>query len=223
MNSHSTFTFRLTQCYLEVARSAMTSFHHPTLTLKKFLEMLGHDPLTNAVFSAVSISVLYSYLSIESFVNYQLYRIWERRNDGSPESDRFLKIIGNVSAYQEIKTHRKVKELGERIKTVCDILGYRKPHEAIPTVWQDFKELIEVSRHFFVHPHPGKEHFQNNVERIFMQTQTKRYVHVAEELLKYLYQSGGKTPPDWLDRNRLLNFKGINILVGAEDGEERRT
>ena len=35
-------------------------------------------------------SVIYSFLSIESFVNYQLFRLWERRNDGTVEAARLL-------------------------------------------------------------------------------------------------------------------------------------
>lgn len=196
------------------------SVHHPSLTQEEFLKAFGPNPLVNAILSVVSISVLYSYLAIESFINYQLYRVWEKRNDGSEESNRFSAIFGDVAAFEALKTHKKSAKLGERIKTLCGILGYQKPHDAIPNVWQDFKELVEASRHFFVHQHPGKEHFQNHVGRIFTKTQAGKYVHVAEELLKYLYRCSRKTPPNWLDRNGLLQFRGIDILVGLE-GEEK--
>jgi hypothetical protein len=220
MESDLKLSYGLTQCYLEVARGAMMSVHHPSLTQKEFLETLGPNPLANAIFSLVSISVLYSYLAIESFINYQLYCVWERRNDGSEESNRFSAIFGNVAAFEAIKTHKKSGKLGERIKTLCGILGYQKPHDAIPNVWQDFKELVEVSRYFFVHPHPGKEHFQNHMGRIFTNSQAGKYAHVAEGLLKYLYRCSGKNPPDWLDRNRLLQFRGIDILLDPQ-GEEK--
>lgn len=147
------------------------SIHHPSLTKDEFLKTFGPNPLANAIFPVVSISVLYSYLAIESFINYQLYRIWARRNDGSEESNRFSAIFGDVATFETLKTHKKSGKLGERIKSLCGILGYQKPHDAIPNVWQDFKELVENSRHFFVHPHPGKEHFQNHVGRIFTKTQ----------------------------------------------------
>lgn len=201
---------------MEVARGAMMSISHMSLTKEEFLKTLDPNPLANAIFSVVSISVLYSYLAIESFINYQLYRIWERRNDGSEQANRFIAIFGDVEAFEALKTHRKSGKLGERIKTLCKILGYQKPHDAVPQVWQDFKELVEVSRHFFVHPHPGKEHFQNHVGKIFKKTEAGKYAHVAEELLKYFYRCSRKTPPDWLDRNGLLQFRGIDVLVGAK-------
>jgi hypothetical protein len=212
-------TYELTHCYLEVARGAMTAIHHPSLTRDEFLEAHGPNPLANAIFSAVSITVLYSYLAIESFINYQLYRVWERRHDGSPEANQLLTSVGDVEDFESLKTHGKIGELGERIKTICEILGYKKPHEEISQVWQEFKELVEVSRHFFQHPYPGKNHFQENVERIFMQTESGKYVQVAEKLIGYLYESGGQTAPEWLSTNTLIGFRGIDMLVGKNAEE----
>jgi hypothetical protein len=131
MDSDLKLCYGLTQCYPKVARGAMTTVHHSSLAQEEFSKTFGPHPLANAIFSVVSIPVLYTYSAIESSINYQLYRVWQRRNDGSDESSRFSAIFGDVAAFEAPKTHKKSDRLGERIKTLCGILGYRKPRGAI--------------------------------------------------------------------------------------------
>jgi hypothetical protein len=207
------FTYNLTHCYLEVARGGMTTIHHPTLSIDEVLEQHGPNPLANAILSAVSITVLYSFLAIESFVNYQLFRVWERRHDGSPEAIRFLEQLGDFPKFEQLKSIDKARELPERLKTLCRVLAFPLPHEAIPDIWRRFTSFAEVSRHFFVHPYPDSSYLQSQMKRIMTETQSGEYVRVAEELLSYLYRSGGKSMPDWLTTNTLLRFKGIELLV----------
>jgi hypothetical protein len=205
-------TYNLSHCYLEVARGSMTTIHHQSGSLDKFLSGHAPEPLANAILSLVSITVIYSYLTIESFVNYQLFRLWKRRHDGSQEAKNFLQELGDPEKFEKLKNHNKVRDLGERLKTLCVLLGYQKPHEAIPETWQKFNDLVETSRHFFVHPHPEKEFFQNNLSRIGMQTKAGEYVKVAEEILSFLYARSRKQPPTWVNCNTLLEFKGVELL-----------
>ena len=158
----------------------MTIQHH--LSLVEFLHKYGHETLINATLSIVSITVIYSYLTIESFINYQLFRIWERRHDDSPESMAFLNLLGDPQDFGALKTKRRTRELGDRLKTLCSILGYNKIHEKRPELWKDFKELIEVSRHFFIHPYPGK-YFQDNLLRIGTQTEGGKYVEIGSSCI----------------------------------------
>ena len=190
----------------------MTIQHH--LSLVEFLHKYGHETLTNAVLSIVSITVIYSYLTIESFINYQLFRIWERRHDDSPESMAFLNLLGDPQDFGALKTEKRTRELGDRLKTLCSILGYNKIHEKRPELWKDFKELIELSRHFFIHPYPGK-YFQDNLLRIGTQTKGGKYVEVAVDILKYLFEQGGKPVPQWVNNNTMIAFKGIDLLTSA--------
>jgi len=197
--------YNLTHDYLEVARGAMTNISHSNLSIED-------NRLINTIFSGVSITIIYSYLAIESFVNYELFKLWERRNDGSNEANLFLDIFDDKKQFKELLKNDKARELKERFKTICKILNYQEPQKTIAPVWQDFNDLVKVSRHFLVHPYPDKEYFQKHMERILEQTKTGKYVSVAENLIKYLYECGGKSPPEWLSKNTLFRLKGIEIL-----------
>lgn len=216
MSDDLKFTYNLTHCYLEVARGGLTAIHHPTLSLDEVLDQHGPNPLVNAILAAASITVLYSFLAVESFVNYQLFRVWERRHDGTPESARFLVQLGDLTKFEQLKSIYKVRELPERIKTLCRVLAFPLPHDAIPNTWRRFTSLVEVSRHFFVHPYPDPAYFQSQMKRIMTETKTGEYVKVAEEILTFLYRSRGKPLPSWVNASTLLRFKGVELLV--DDG-----
>lgn len=201
--------------YLEVARGIISRFPiKHNLTDAELAPKKGEAPLASAVLAVISITVIYSWLTIESYINYHLHQIWLRRYDGSKRSKRFLDLLGAPKHFEELKKHAKIRRLGERIKTLCFILGCKRPHEVDPNLWQDFKKLSELSRHFLVHPHPGKKHFQENIVRILVETNAGKYVDVAVGILRYLYiQIYGKTPL-WLDQNTLIRFEGIDLLPG---------
>lgn len=209
----SRFTLSLTHSYLEMARASITSLGHSELTTDEFIQAHGADPLANAILSVASVTVIYSFLAIESFVNYQLCRLWERRHDGSSGSSKFIEILGDHSRFEDLKNNKKVRTLRSRIKTLCEILGYKKPHEVEPHLWEDFNQLLEVSRHFFIHPLPEGEYFQKNVMRIGLQTQLGKYVNIAKSMIAFLYQQSRKKPPDWLEKNTLIRIPTIELIA----------
>ena len=92
MNSESV-TYNLPHCYLEVARGVFGTVHHP-LGRDGFEKQFGDAPNNNTIFAVVSVSVVFSFLAVEAFVNYQLFRRWESRHDGKPESRRLLEAVG---------------------------------------------------------------------------------------------------------------------------------
>lgn len=208
------FTFSLTHCYLEMARAAAgpLSFHHPTGDLRQVVDTYGLNPIASAILAVVSVVVVYSYLAIESFINYQLYRVWETRTEATIESERFLRLLGDAPSFDRYRTHSRVRDLGERIKVLCEIKGYRKPHEAIPTQWQQFKELAEASRHFLVHPTPEPVHFQGVMKRVLHELPTGRYPDLAVALIAFFYDQARTERPEWLSRNTLIRFRGIDVL-----------
>ena len=214
--SSDKLTFDLTHCYIEVARSALTSFHHQ-LELPDFNEKFGRNVFPNALLAVMSISIVYSYLSVESFVNYQLFQIWQRRRDGSPESGRFLELLGDEEDFENLKSSKRARELGARYKTLCRILAFKSPVETQPTLWQGFKELLELSRHFLVHPYPDKEYFQKNLSRIGGDVEAGRYADIAQRLIGHLYEQSGAKPPIWLGGNTLIRFRGVELLAGKSE------
>ncbi len=90
------------------------------------------------------------------------------------------------------------------------------PHEAIPDAWRRFNELVETSRHFFVHPYPDPVYFSSNMKRIMAETQGGAYVKVVEETLGYFYEKSAQPPPTWLTHSTLLCFRGVDLLVGGD-------
>jgi hypothetical protein len=89
-----------------VERGVLTTVHHSSLTQEEFLKIFGLNLLASAIFSVVSISFLYSYLAIESFINYQLYRALEK--DSSEES-----IQCNLWRRCAIRSPQDPQEIGQ--------------------------------------------------------------------------------------------------------------
>jgi hypothetical protein len=200
-------------CYLEVARAALTPVHANTPASGKDEDLELSPDLVSAKFSMVSISVIYSFLAIEAFVNHELFRLWDRRHDGSVEAKNFLSELNDPSTFEELKGNSKIRELPERIKTLCRLLQFPAPHSAIPHTWRNLSELVRASRHFLVHIYPEPQYFHRNMSRIMSKTQAGAYVRVVEELLSFLWTQGKVTPPPWLTQNTLLRFRGVDLLA----------
>ncbi len=221
MSDEATMFYDLPHCYLEVARGILTTIHFAGDSREDFIVQYGHNPINNALFSLVSISIIYSYLAIEAMANYNLHYYWEKRHDGSPESKILLSLVGDCDEFQILKTNKKTRELGERLKTLCSILGIKKIHEVDPILWRDFKELSDVSRHYLIHPYPDKEVFQNHMERIMSETESGKYIQIAENIMTYFlkisHKGGVFSSPSWLSGNTLLRFRGVDLLVNKKE------
>jgi hypothetical protein len=107
----TTLKYNLTQDYLEVARAALTPIHGKVPVGEDEPAPTLSNELANAIFSVVSITIVYSFLALESFLNYQLFRLWARRADGSEESNRFLSELGDVPDFIQLKSNDKVREV----------------------------------------------------------------------------------------------------------------
>lgn len=209
----ATFRYNLTQDYLEVARAALTTIHGKLPDKDKDP---ASDALANAIFSVVSITVVYSFLALESFLNYELYLLWERRTDGSPESERFLAELGDEPNFKRLKENDKIREVPTRLRTLCRLLGHPEPHKAIADTWHRLGQLVDTSRHFVVHPIPDPNYFNKNMKRIMEGTKSGAYVRVAEEVMSFLYVQSGKVIPPWVKSNQLMRFRGVELLPSAD-------
>lgn len=210
--SSSAIQYNLSQDYLEIARAALTPIHGKVPTGEEEPEPELSNELANAIFSVVSITIVYSFLALESYLNYQLYRLWARRNDGSEESARFLAELGDISEFIRLKRNDKVREVPARLKTICGLLGYPMPHKDIPATWQRLNDLCEASRHFVVHPFPDPDYFNKNMRRMMTETTTGSYVRVVEEIISFLYSKSGVPIPGWVTENQLIRFRGVELI-----------
>jgi hypothetical protein len=212
------FTYNLPQDYLEVARAALSPIHGKVPADAETTP--PSNELLNAVFAAVSVSIVFSFLALESYLNYQLFRLWEGRNKGDATAARFLQELGNPSDFLSLRGSDKAREVPARLKTICRILGFAAPHEAIPDTWRRLKELAEASRHFATHPIPEPAYFQSNMLRIMQETEAGAYVRVVEEVLSFLHKQSGAVVPGWVVRNELIAFRGYDLLP-VQGGSKR--
>ena len=208
--------YNVPRCYLDMARAAMTSLHHP-IGREKFRGKYGVEPIANVKLALVSVSIIYSYLAVEAFVNAQLYLLWARRHDRSPEATRFLSILKDVDNFESLKSSNKVRELGDRINTLCKIMGYKKPHEIDNALWEKYKKLAEVSRHFLVHPYPAPMFFQAHMSRIMEETKAGEYFETASSLIGHLHDQSRKKRPEWLKGNVRFRIRGVDLIEDRKD------
>jgi len=98
--------YNLTQDYLEVARAAITQIHGKVPKGEGGAEPPLSPELANAVFSVVSLTIVYSFLTLESFLNYHLFQLWTRRHDGTEEGNRALTELGDVPEFVGLMQQR---------------------------------------------------------------------------------------------------------------------
>jgi len=95
-----------TQCYLEMSRAVFTS-----IPAHQFEAESDDDIFTAIIFSLTSVTIIYSYLAIESCINYHLYKIWEKRDTDSKVAKRFRnKKISEIMTKTKAGLYVKVAE-----------------------------------------------------------------------------------------------------------------
>jgi hypothetical protein len=174
----------LTQLYLEMARSVFTGIHHPEMkTQEQIMAEEGINLLAGIMFSITTVTVIYSYLALEAFSNYHLYQIWkaskraheaiedlkqknpEQVKNIIPAYNEFDKLYGRYERFEDLK-QTDLRELGERIKVICEAFKIPKVHEVDCELWEEFKGLLEKARHFLVHPFPDPTKFQDMMKTL---------------------------------------------------------
>ena len=200
-------TYSFAQTYLEVARSAVDSLEPEKLGALR--RSRGLNRVANLLFASASLTIIYSYLAVESFVNYHLYQRWiDPQGTAKVELQR---RFPKVQRFDDLRT-TKLRDLRERLKTLCKLLRCRPIHEADPKLWADFTGLFEDSRHFLTHPIPDPVSFQSNMNRVMKKIEGGRYVSVAARVIDHLYRETGASPPEWLKANQTLRLKGLALI-----------
>lgn len=220
----------LTQLYLEMARSVFTGIHHPQMKTQEEIEAEEEfDPIAGTIFSITTVTIIYSYLALEAFSNYHLYRIWEHSREAHkameelkqrdpehtknliPTYDQFYQEYGRYDRFEDLK-QTDLRELGERMKVICDAFKIPKIHEVDTRLWQEFKGLLEKARHFLVHPFPDPTKFQNVMKTILWERKIGEYTQTAQNVIKYFYNQLGKEVPKWVENNTLFLIKDFECL-----------
>lgn len=221
---------RLTQLYLEMARAVFTEIHHPGIkTQEEIMAEEELDPIAGTIFSVTTVTIIYSYLALEAFSNYHLYQIWEhsrmahkamedlKQRDPEhtknikPTYDEFYQEYGKYDRFEDLK-RTDLRELGERIKVICEAFKIPKVHEADARLWQKFKELLEDVRHFLVHPFPDPTKFQEMMKTVLWERKMGEYTQTSQNIIKYFYSRLGKEVPKWVESNSLFLIKSFECL-----------
>jgi len=213
------FTYQLSKIYLEIIRSVISQ---PLQDLYLWYKQSKKDKETqnkflNTGYSILSISCIYSYLSIESFCNWQLWEASKYVNAVKPDINRLRKQGKNLEPlygkkFKPYGSQNYFSELKEKIKDLCKYFKLDTISKQNQNLWDDFSQLLTDTRHFFVHPKPFPEEFQKYMKKILGKQLPIIYVKTAEEILKYFYKNTKRKIPTWLQQNELFKFKGIEIL-----------
>lgn len=213
------FKHQLSKIYLEIARSVVKQSLQDLYiwynqsdksrdTQNKFLDV-GYGIL--------SISCVYSYLSIESFCNKQLFEASEYVKIVKPEIDRLRERGEKLETlygekFRPYEPKKYFSKLKEKIKDLCKYFKLKPISEQNPKLWENFNQILKDSRHFYVHSKPSPEEFQKYASKIFKEHKPIEYIKTAEAILKYFYQGTKNKIPNWLEENTLFEFKGIKII-----------
>jgi len=178
--------------------------------IKGLRDAHGADPLANIILSLSSMVVIYSFLAVESFVNYHLYQKWLSFTRKDAGTEPLAKWFEGVAKFDGLRRTR-LRRLPERLKALCFMHACPSLHEASPDLWQRFLTLSATSRHFLVHPVPEPEVLQEVFSQVLL-TPPETFTGVPEGIIRYLH---GPQPPDWVAGNTLLSFGPLEILPPA--------
>jgi hypothetical protein len=188
----------------------------------------NYDTIGSLALSLSSISIIFSYLAVESFINYQLYSLWRRSRDAHAQSQHeslpnarskaallkeFYNRFGIEDKFEQLKRNKEIRELSHRIKTVCIYLDVKPIHEADHALWQKFLVLVKESRHFLVHPYPDPVVAQKRLSQILTKDKLGVYSTTAASVIRHFYVQQGAIPPEWLEDNKLFRFTGVQFPI----------
>jgi len=220
----------LTQLYLEMARSVFTKVYFagdrpPELVLLTD----GIEPALGIEFALTSVTIIYTYLSLEAFANYYLYFIWEackafyevsecqKQKHPAPNKKMippyhsFYQKYGHYDKFEELKK-TDLRDLDTRIKVLCEAFEIRKIHEVNVRLWQQFKGLLKQARHFLVHPFPDPTKFPKMMDTLLRDTKGGEYVQIAQDIIKHFYKETRAEMPEWVEKNTLFSIGGFEYL-----------
>jgi len=220
------FSLSLPQTFLETARSVQGVIRPIDPGRSKQIPGMTEEGSAATLALAVSsISIIYSVLAVEAFANYWLYRLWkESRDDHDGRQDvrskrqvpkaflkQFYEEYGKGNAFEHLKSKKGIRELPDRINTICKYLPVIPIYEATPNLWQEFLTLLKQSRHFLVHPYPDPDLIQNNLDRMLTKESLDLHPRIAASVIRHFYVQRGGSPPAWVEKNMVFRFNGVEF------------
>lgn len=209
----SIITYHVTQCYLEMARAVYTKWCLPTA--KEFSSDRELKILVGQFsFLIVSLTVIYSYLAIEAWVNYYLYEIWRKsRLDLGKKYRSFPQKYRQINEFTKLK-NTKLRDLRERIKVLCDSYQIPRIDRSNPKLWRDFNDLLKETRHFIIHPFPDSEKFQECMKMVQEKYGLHKWAKIAEGIISHFLININKNKklPNWLTQNKFFKIEKFELV-----------
>lgn len=226
--SKQSFNLDLPHHFLEMARSVFTHIYAPKDKKEVKIDSKNEQHYAGIIFSMTTATVIYSYMAIESFINYRLYKLWEDSRDVHatveravernpalqivPRLDDFYNSYGKENEFEKL-SRTDLSDLKTRVKVVIDGLEIRQIHSTNPQLWSDFNQLLTQARHFLIHPFPDPTKFQEIMKKLLMETPAGKYAETAASIIKHFYEEKKDTPPDWIEKNTVFKIAGFESLV----------
>jgi len=211
----------LSHVYLEMARAVFSRGRSPGIAL-------GAAQDYPTTFGLLSLTILYSYLAVESFVNYQFSTIYQhatkahqacKKLEGLHANDEIVPTYDDFyRQYGKIPLESIRLELKEKIKAVCSAYAISQIYEVEPQLWQDFCDILKASRDFLVHAIPDPKIFQEHMKKLVEETTTGKYVEIAIGMIHYFYEQLGKKSPKWLSQNELIQLLAVRPSKDSGNG-----
>ena len=214
------------QAYLELARSYVAAIAHSKVSDLSKLGDVVEPKFATTVFAFMSLSTIFSYSAIESFVNYALYDIWSQSRHAHeavekmrlldpsrryvPVFDGFYQKFGQRFPFSELRKTR-LRELTERIKSICKAHDFPCLPQTDAKLWNGLLNL-EQMRHQLIHPIPEQAEFNNVVQSLVSTESYALYPQTAASVIRFFYESAKLEPPGFLSANELFNIRDIQVL-----------
>jgi len=202
--------YNLVQCCLEMARAVYTECYFPGAKQAPFNTELSLR--SQMSFLIASLTIIYSYLAIEAFVNWHLYKIWQRSRDTSGNAySPFYQEYGKINEFTKLKDHG-LGDLKDRINVLCDNYEVPRIHNNNPKLWQDFNDLLKKARVFIIHPFPDPAKFHEVMKMIGEEHELGKWAKIAERVISHFFINKNKKLPNWLGQNEFFAIKGFELV-----------
>ncbi len=149
------------------------------------------------IFAFVSQAYFFAYMTIQAFASEQLWDIWNA-------SDKLLQLKYPKAQGFEHLMNSDLKEVKEQLKVLAEILGIQAIHLKDQTLWNDFLQVVKVTRDFVAHPSSEPDKVNKIFGHVFTKRDWKFASDVASKILLHFMEQTNSEIPAWVNQNTLF-------------------
>lgn len=216
--------------YLEMARAISNVLIEEMKNWEENPPDVDEEQMANVQFSLVSTIIIQCYMTIEAFINEELKNLWENSRNLDNETNKikssgivevqntksiyheFYKKYGHHNNFKDLRKEKDLKNLGDRIKIICRTREIPQVHDSDKEIWDFFKKMEKIYRHYLIHIYPDNNKFYELVKEILLKNELDKYFETVQNIISHFYNQQDENPPEWLKKNTLYKFSGIDYL-----------